>query len=163
MGEGVHPVPPAWPQRSDTWELSPPDSGRPGQVSPSSTTPGHLVSGIRQKSASPSVWLPSPLPPHGSSLGRSSESPWETRRAAPSAARQTAASGGSVCLVAQQCSRELPPGSDPKMLEREDGGPWPSNAPQGTESEHSCQGTEEPRAPLTSDSLKYGQCCWQSV
>ena len=73
------------------------------------------------------------------------------------------ASGGSVCLVGQQCSQELPPGNDPKMLEREDGGPGPSNAPQGTESELSCQGTEGLGAPLTSDSLKYGQCWWQCV
>ena len=58
----------------------------------------------------------------------------DKRRAASTGARRTVAYGVSVCLVGQQCSPELPPGSDPKMLEREDGGPWPSNAPRGTES-----------------------------
>ena len=118
---GVRPVPPARPQHSDTWEFSPPGSGRQGQASPQSITRGRLVS-RDQTEVSISCCLASVSPPAswlfpGTTLG---VSVGDKRRAASTGARRTVAYGVSVCLAGQQCSPELPPGSDPKMLERED-------------------------------------------
>ena len=137
--------------------------GRARRV-PSPSHMGVLSPGIRQRSASPAVWLPSPLPPYGPSLGRPSESRWETRGGQLPLARDGQWPMGSLSAsLANSAPRNFLQEVTLKCWKEKMEGPGPLMPSGGLKVELSCQGTEGPRAPLTSDSLKYGQCWWQCV